>query len=129
MIGDNKMYCNECGTNNDAIYSSSLFSMPIYLIIILNRGRGNIYHCKVNFQQIFDLSKYVSFKEGGYLYDWYAVICHLGESSMNGYFIAFWGHRVSDKSYKYNDSIVSECENDEYLVGVPYILFYQQIDT
>ena len=47
------------------------------------------------------------------------LICHLGESSMNG----------SDKSYKYNDSIVSECENDEYLVGVPYILFYQQIDT
>ena len=57
------------------------------------------------------------------------LICHLGESSMNGYFIAFWGHRVSDKSYKYNDSIVSECENDEYLVGVPYILFYQQIKT
>jgi len=49
MTGDNKMYCNECGTNSDAIYSSSLFSMPIYLIIILNRGRGNIYQCKVNF--------------------------------------------------------------------------------
>ena len=129
MTGDNKMYCNECGTNSDAIYSSSLFSMPIYLIIILNRGRGNIYQCKVNFARILDLSKYVSFKKGGYLFDLYGVICHLGESSMNGHFIAFCRHRVSDKWYKYNDAIVSECENDEYLVGVPYILFYQQIET
>ena len=48
---------------------------------------------------------------------------------MNGHFIAFCRHRVSDKWYKYNDAIVSECENDEYLVGVPYILFYQQIET
>ena len=129
MTGENKMFCNECQTSSDAFYSSSLFSMPMYLIIILNRGRGNIYKCNVNFEEIINLSNYVTFKNGGYMYDLYAVICHLGESSMNGHFIAFCRHRVSDKWYKYNDSIVTECGNKEYLLGEPYILFYQQIES
>ena len=127
MTGENQMYCNICEKNCDAVYSTSLFSMPKYLIIILNRGKGNVYQCNVNFPQTLDLSKYIVSKGGISQYHLYAVICHLGPSSMSGHFIAFCRHRINEKWYMYNDDIVTECQGDEYLTGVPYILFYEEM--
>ncbi len=127
MTGENNMYCNICQICYEAYYCSSLYSMPNYLILILNRGKGNIYQCDVKFPETLNLEKYVIQQKTGYMYDLYGVICHLGPSSMGGHFIAFCRHRFNNKWYKYNDSIVTECQNNEFLYGVPYILFYQRI--
>ena len=127
MKGDNNMYCNICKISCNAYYSTELYSMPNYLIIVLNRGKGNIFQYDLHFPKILDLKKYVVHPESGYMYDLYGVICHLGPSSMGGHFIAFCRHRMNNLWYKYNDSKVTECEDDEFLYGVPYILFYQKI--
>jgi ubiquitin C-terminal hydrolase len=127
MKGENNMYCNICKISCDAYYSTELYSMPNYLIIVLNRGKGNIFQYDLQFPKILDLKKYVKHPESGYMYDLYGVICHLGPSSMGGHFIAFCRHRMNNLWYKYNDSKVTECEDDEILYGVPYILFYQKI--
>ena len=104
--------------------------MPTYLCIILNRDKGNSYECNVNFPETLDLSKYVCNNEVNKIfYDLYAVISHLGTSSISGHFIAFCRHRINNKWYIYNDNIVSECEEKDYLSGVPYILFYQKMDV
>ena len=45
---------------------------------------------------------------------------------MSGHFVAFCKNKIDKKWYKFNDSIVSACQkNDEYLMGMPYILFYR----
>ena len=61
------------------------------------------------------------------LYDLYAVICHFGLSSKGGHFIAYSRNALNDKWYCYNDSSVTLCKEKNYLTGVPYILFYQEI--
>ena len=126
MTGDNQMYCNICNCNCDSLYGSLLYSTPNYLIINLNRGRGAVYECNVNFPEQLNLFNFVSFKNGNTVYELYAVICHIGPSSMSGHFIAFCKNRIDKKWYKYNDAFVTLCQNsNEYRSGMPYILFYK----
>ena len=126
MTGDNKMYCNICKCLYDSLYGSLLYSAPNYLIINLNRGKGAIYECNVNFPEQLNLFNFVSFKNGNTVFQLYAVICHLGPSSMSGHFVAFCKNKKDKKWYLYNDGIVTLCENPyPYKKGMPYILFYQ----
>jgi ubiquitin C-terminal hydrolase len=126
MTGDNQMYCNICNCNCDSLYGSLLYSTPNYLIINLNRGRGAVYECNVNFPEQLNLYNFVTFKNGNTVYELYAVICHIGPSSMSGHFIAFCKNRIDKKWYKYNDAFVTLCQNsNEYRSGMPYILFYK----
>ena len=128
MTGDNRMYCNICNNNCDSLYETSLYSTPKYLIINLNRGRGAVYECNVIFSEILDLHDFVADKNGNINYELYAVICHIGPSSMSGHFVAYCKNRMDKKWYLYNDAFVTLCENNnEFQKGMPYILFYQNI--
>ena len=92
------------------------------LILILNRGIGNIINAMLK------LLKFEN-KNCNILYDLYAVICHFGLSSKGGHFIAYSRNALNDKLYGYNDSSVTLCKEKNYLTGVPYIHFYQEIDV
>ena len=128
MNGQNQMYCNICNKNMDTFYGSNIYSLPNYLIINLNRGKGAVYECKVNFPENLNLLNFVTFKQGKTYFQLYAVICHLGPSSMSGHFVAYCRHKQNDKWYKYNDSFVTECTKpQEYNDGMPYILFYRAV--
>ena len=128
MTGDNKMYCNICNCLCDALYGTLLYTAPNNLIINLNRGRGAVYECKVNFPDILNLSNYVKFKESNTLFELYAVICHIGPSSMSGHFVAYCKNRMDKKWYLYNDAFVTLCQNThDYRKGMAYILFYQVV--
>ena len=128
MNGQNQMYCNICNGNRDTFYGTTIYSLPNYLIINLNRGKGAVYECRVNFPEKLNLLNYASFKQGNTYFHLYAVICHLGPSSMSGHFVAYCKHRKNNKWYKYNDSFVTEFIKDkEYNEGMPYILFYKAV--
>ena len=128
MNGDNQMYCNICNRNCDAFYSTNLYSLPNILIINLNRGKGAIYQCKVNFPEKLNLLNFVNFQEDNTYFELYAVISHLGPSSMSGHFIAYCKNKIDKKWYIFNDSIVQPCtKKGEYNNGMPYILFYQAV--
>ena len=128
MNGQNQMYCNICNGNRDTFYGTTIYSLPNYLIINLNRGKGAVYECRVNFPEKLNLLNYASFKQGNTYFHLYAVICHLGPSSMSGHFVAYCKHRKNNKWYKYNDSFVTECTKDkQYNEGMPYILFYKAV--
>ena len=130
MTGDNQMYCNICNCNCDSLYGSLLYSAPNYLIINLNRGRGAVYECKVIFPEQLNLFNYVSFKNGNTVYELYAVICHIGPSSMSGHFVAYCRNRIDKKWYLYNDAFVNLCQSpNEYQKGMAYILFYQVLSS
>ena len=126
MTGDNQMFCNNCNKLCNALYSSLLYSSPYYLIINLNRGKGAVYECKVNFPEQLNLFNYLTNKQGFTVFELYAVICHLGPSSMSGHFVAYCRNRIDNKWYLYNDGIVTLCTRQyQYNDGMPYILFYR----
>ena len=128
MTGDNQMHCNICKTLCNAFYSTIIYSAPNNLIINLNRGKGAIYECKVNFPEQLNLFNFVTYKDGFTVFELYAVICHLGPSSMSGHFVAYCKNRINNKWYLYNDGIVSLCNrNYQYNDGMPYILFYRAL--
>ena len=129
MTGNNQMYCDQCKKSCNSLYSTILYSGPSYLIINLNRGKGAVYECKVNFPEQLDISDFVTFKnEGKTVYRLYAVICHLGPSSMNGHFVAYCKNRIDNQWYLYNDAFVTKCtRQSQYNDGMPYILFYELV--
>ena len=99
--------------------------MPNYLIIILNRGRGNVFKCRVDIPEQFNSSNFEEAKKNNYIFDLIGVVSHFGESGMGGHFIAFCKHYLDNKWRCYNDSTVVECQNDYLTKGIPYILFYK----
>lgn len=126
ITGDNQMYCNICNCLKDALLGTLLYSAPNYLIINLNRGRGAVYECKVNFPEQLNIYNFVTYKNGNTVFELYAVICHLGPSSMSGHFVAYCKNKRDKKWYLFNDGMVSLCEDPyEYQKGMPYILFYK----
>ena len=130
MNGENQMYCNICKKLCDSFYSTTIYSTPNYLIINLNRGKGAVYECKVNFPEQLNLFNFVSYKIGITVFELYAVICHLGPSSMGGHFVAYCRNRIDNKWYLYNDGMVSKCtQTYQYQNGMPYILFYRTLKS
>ena len=128
MSGENQMFCNICNKLCNSLYSTILYSGPNYLIINLNRGKGAVYECKVFFPEQLNLYNYVTYKHGITVYELYAVICHLGPSSMSGHFVAYCRNRIDNKWYLYNDAFVTLCtKQNQYNEGMPYILFYKAL--
>ena len=131
MQGDNAMWCKMCKQNSPAYYMTKLYSSPYYFILILNRGKGNIYNVKLDFEELIDIGKYVPMKEKpNLLYKLYAIVTHLGPSSMSGHFIAFCKSPLDHKWYKFNDSqvnLIGNFYNDIHEFGTPYILFYERM--
>ena len=130
MQGENQMWCNHCGQNSTSNYSTRIYSSPDYLILILNRGKGNMYNVKLNFDEVIDIGNYVAIKKGPHLiYHLYAVVTHYGPSSMSGHFIAFCKSPFDNKWYQFNDSMVTLVGDSFKQVknlGCHYILFYER---
>ena len=133
FTGENKNYCNICNQLYDSIYTSRIFVSPNVLVLILNRGKGNIYDVKLDFYEKIDISKFILQKEvPQIIYNLYGVITHIGESGPNAHFIASCKSPINNRWYRYNDAIVSPITNIQKEViefGTPYILFYQKMNN
>ena len=130
FTGENRNYCNICKQLFDSIHTSKIFISPNVLVIILNRGRGNIYDVKLNFSEEIDITQFVLQKDCPQLiYNLYGVITHIGQSGPNAHFVASCKSPIDNQWYRYNDSFVNLITNIEKEIinfGVPYILFYQK---
>ena len=131
FVGENQLYCNYCQGLRNAKSSNTLFSLPPVFVIILNRGKGKSFDCDVNFPQYLNLQNYVGHPQSICNYQLIGVISHLGESGMSGHFIVYCRHRIDKRWYLYNDSTVTLCkdQNNEFMVGTAYILFYESVDN
>ena len=131
FTGENQIYCNMCKCQTDACYINNFYSFPPYIIIVLNRGKGNVFDCEVDFPLDLSLKNYCKNFEGNVNYKLKGVITHLGPSGMSGHFIAYCRHRITNEWYCYNDASVSKLtdQNNGYKKGTPYILFYEGMDN
>ena len=120
----NQIYCNHCFRKSDAITLNQIYIAPNVLILIINRGKGNIFECDLDFPMELNISQYTKGPNSPYLYDLIGIISHFGESSMEGHFIAYCKH-FDDNWYMFNDAIVKNVSIEDIYKGTPYILFYQ----
>ena len=132
MDGVNSIYCNNCGKNSSALYTTKMHTCPEIITINLNRGKGIEFDVVFDYPLRIDISNYVNSKNKCTIYDLIGVVIHTGGSDMSGHFFAFCKSNIDHNWYKYNDSIVEKCsENYEYEfknIGLPYVLFYQNVD-
>ena len=106
-----------------------IYTSPNVLILILNRGKGNIYDVKLNFDLTIDISDFVLSKDGKQIYNLYGVITLLGKSGPNAHFVASCKSPVDGIWYRYNDALVDpikDLQKDMFNFGTPYILFYEK---
>ena len=130
FTGENRNYCNICKQLSDSNYCSKIFLSPDVLILILNRGKNNIYNIKLNFLETIDLNQLVQRKDKSKMYRLYGVITHIGESGPNAHFVASCRSPVDNKWYRYNDSFVNpinDLQKEVIDFGTPYILFYERV--
>ena len=130
LTGENKNYCNMCRQLFDSIYTSKIYTFPSYLIIILNRGKNNIFDVQLDFTLQIDLTDFALLKQNNReIFDLYGVITHLGQSGPNAHFVASCKSPIDGKWYRYNDAMVSpinDIQREIINFGKPYILFYKK---
>ena len=130
FTGENRNYCNICKQLYDSYYTSRIFISPNVLVLILNRGKGNIYDVKLDFIDTIDIGQFVLQKEKPQLlYDLYGVITHIGQSGPSAHFMASCKNPIDNKWYRFNDAMINPITNFQKEVidfGTPYILFYQK---
>ena len=129
FTGSNQMYCNRCQASKDSSMWTRISTAPLVLILILNRGRGNLdFKEPFIFWEIIDLTHYLEFPNPDNKYFLAGVVSHMGDSGPSGHFIAFCRMSPNSKWYCYNDSLVNESSFQEINSrGTPYILFYQKV--
>ena len=130
FTGENRNYCNICKQLYDSIYTNKIFVGPNILVLILNRGKDNIYNVKLDFSETIDITQFIIQKEmPQIIYNLYGVITHIGQSGPNAHFVASCKSPVDKRWYRYNDSLVSQINDVQKEIidfGTPYILFYQK---
>ena len=128
--GENRNYCNICKQTYDSYYTTKILKSPDVLILILNRGRGNIYDVKLIFDESIDITEFVQLKDRPkIIYNLYGVITHIGESGPNAHFVASCKSPINNKWYRYNDAFINsinDLQKEVIEFGTPYILFYQK---
>ena len=130
FFGENSIHCNNCNLMRNATYFNKLYSVPKIISIVLNRGKNNAdFKGRINFDMKLDLSNHVIEDSNSAKYYLFGVVCHIGDSSMSGHFFAYCRSHFKSPWYKYNDSIVNQCNEKEILSAyTPYILFYHKYD-
>ena len=130
FTGQNRNYCNNCKQVYDSIYTSKIFIGPNILVLILNRGKGNIYDVKLQFSEKIDITHYVLQRDKPQLiYNLYGVITHIGQSGPNAHFVASCKSSINNRWYRFNDAIINpiaDVQKEVIGFGTPYILFYQK---
>ena len=127
---DNRNHCNICGQLCDFEHTSRIYVSPNVLVLILNRGKGNIFDVKLDFPQNIDIADFVILKDKPRItYNLYGVVTHIGESGPYAHFVASCKSPVDGLWYRFNDGLVSpinDFQKEVHDYYNPYILFYQK---
>ena len=133
LTEDNKWYCPKCKKHQLAQKKMVIFTCPEILIIHLKRFKnnskiGNL----VNFPiEGLDMGKYIKYNEietNDNIYDLFAVANHFG-GLHGGHYIAYCKNYIENKWYEFNDSRVSDIDENNIVSSSAYVLFYKKRNT
>lgn len=128
LTGDNAWYDEKNNCKRDVIKSVKFWSLPEILILHLKRFDNNnkknnkIVHITIN---NLDLSGYVvGYNKDSYKYELFGVCNHSG-SCLGGHYTA--NVKNDNKWYNFNDTVVSEINENSVITSKSYCLFYKKI--
>ena len=124
-------YCDRCGNNNAQIISrTKLFTIPKYLIFLINRRIGVQFNIKINFPELLNTNGMAINQTGNYLL--YGVVKYFEYNYFSsGYFAAYCRSPIDNCWYFCNDDYVKPINENEKIEiqekGVTNLLFYKLI--
>jgi len=135
---DDLWYCNRCKQHRQATKKFDLWSLPPVLVVHLKRFNYKSKYYREKLETLvscpvkgLDLSNHLL---GPYeadkppVYDLYAVSNHYG-SMGGGHYTAYALNKFTNKWYKFDDSYVTEIEENQVVTSSAYVLFYRRRDT
>nr|VDC87119.1 unnamed protein product [Brassica oleracea] len=130
---DDMWYCPGCKEHRQAIKKLDLWRLPEILVIHLkrfsySRFMKNKLEAFVDFPiDGFDLSSYISYKNGQttYRYMLYAISNHYG--GMGGGHYTAYVHHGGDRWYDFDDSHVNQISQEKIKTSAAYVLFYKRL--
>ena len=130
LTEENKWYCPKCKMHQLAEKKMEIFTCPEILILHLKRFKNNSkLGNKVNFPiEGLDMGKYLTYNEietSDNIYDLFAVANHFG-GLHGGHYTAYCKNYIENKWYEFNDSHVSETEENNIVSNNAYVLFYKK---
>ena len=128
MKGDNQFYCRKCKGLRDPIVTSKIFYTPPYLIINIDYGKDFKYKPKkVEIGAVIHLIDFTEEECEEKAYELIAISTHIGSSGNSGHYISYCKNISNNKWYKFNDSLVNECNFSEVNSNSPYLLIFKRI--
>ena len=133
LTEENKWYCPKCKEHQLAEKKMEIFTCPEILILHLKRFKNNSkLGNTVNFPiEGLDMGKYITYNEietKDNIYDLFAVANHFG-GLHGGHYIAYCKNNFENKWYEFNDSYVSEIDENKIVSKSAYVLFYKKRNT
>ncbi len=133
LTEENKWYCPKCKEHQLAEKKMEIFTCPEILILHLKRFKNNSkLGNTVNFPiEGLDMGKYITYNEietSDNIYDLFAVANHFG-GLHGGHYIAYCKNDFEKKWYEFNDSYVSEIDENKIVSKSAYVLFYKKRNT
>ena len=129
---NNAWLCSNCKSLQNAKKKIEMWKSPPILIVQLKRFRNNQkLQTLVDFPLVnLDLKYFfVNGKKCNFItiYDLFGICNHYG-SVINGHYNAFCKNSLTNKWYKYDDSIITEISEKELVSQYAYVLFYRRKD-
>ena len=127
---DTKYLCNICKEESDILFTSTIYSSPNVLILIILREENFLSNIELNFTETLDITNFVLENKGKLIYNLYGVISQIIENNNNPYYIASCKSSKDQKWYRFYDDKISSITNVNKEVisyGKPCILFYKKI--
>ena len=123
---EKKFICKNCQQSN-YVFNSKIYSSPDILILVIERGKENIY---LDIKENIDITEFVLKKDKPKLiYELYGVITQLEFNNSNSQFIASCKNPIDNKWYRFNNENIKLIENikdDICEFKFTYILFYEK---
>ncbi|XP_055987291.1 ubiquitin carboxyl-terminal hydrolase 48-like isoform X1 [Sorex fumeus] len=125
LEGDNRYFCENCQSKQNATRKIRLLSLPCTLNLqlmcfVFDRKTG--YKKKLNtyigFSESLDMNPYIEQKGRSYMYELSAVLIHRGSSAYSGHYIAHVKDPKSGEWYKFNDENIEKLEGSKLELGI-----------
>ena len=126
LIDNNKTFCNYCKNYSQTFTQNKIIITPKTLIIILSRDKKYEDNIAIQFNEYFNLKKYIFNNEKSpYNYELIGIICYIKSNDIKGHLVSYCKNNFDNKWYKYNGTEVSKTSFHEInKTGMPFVFFY-----
>ena len=126
---DDHIYCDRCMSYQMHTQIKQIYSMPIELIIYLERGVNCKNKAVVNFPLKLDVTQYAEFINSPKYYDLVGTVNRINGKDGKEHYISFTKDSVSQKWIYCDDSQKNEVDPQNIAsYGIPILLFYNSIN-